>query len=443
MKTKPQYRQQPSPHSTTEENELLRMQIQAAAKDLAAEASESSQESGINLEVIAQRIREHHGLGIQLLQCAADFVPDDQTRAFAAMAATLCERVAERTLADGDPAFLGLREMIPDIDRMLVFTNLKGTLPPPRDFAGWAETLNLRGTSLKVSFVPAEEGARFDHTLLTRSQIEGLARLECNWAITQAGEYVAGTGARPIPLIVGPSGSGKTRLVEHFADSISVPVLKLSSGNWSPSGSRVTPCTHETIRDFVSPNARGIVFIDEVDKFTGEQDYYRSVQIEVFAILDGNLDGFAGWSEEERERFRRRFLIVGAGTWQDMFRANQRSVGFTSGPNASVDAVGDPIDLRNQTAIPEELLNRFNARLIHLLPPTAEDFRARFTEIHQALGIALPSPARMDKLVRRALESGKHNRAVEAYLNFLLEKKVLSSGAVGTMHRYEGSVAYP
>lgn len=241
---------------------------------------------------------------------------------------------------------------------------------------------------------------------LTTSQQEGLTRLKAFLAIKRQVNHVAGISPRPIPLIVGPSGAGKTTLVRHFAQSEGLEMMDFCSATWLPSGAHGTP-TVTTIRKFVEKNDAGILFIDELDKFSASQDYYRSVQQEVYALTDGRVSSFEGWTPEIQKKFRENFFIVGAGTWQHLFKKQTKP---------------GRLNLDGQDSIPEELLMRFNAMLIVLDPPTPDYFRERFLELHRALRVALPSPERLTKLVDRAVASKKNNRAIEAYLSYLLEK---------------------
>jgi MoxR-like ATPase len=241
---------------------------------------------------------------------------------------------------------------------------------------------------------------------LTDGQREGLFRLRAFYAMKKTAGYVAGIDSRPIPLIVGPSGSGKSTLVRHFVESQKLPMMDFCSGTWLTSGSRGTPPTLTAIRQFVEEVDAGVLFIDELDKFSADQDYYRSIQQEVYALLDGRLSSFEGWTADIQKKFHRNFFIIGAGTWQHLFKTAEGR-----------------IDLDNQDSIPDELLMRFNARAIVLDPPSARDFRERFTAIHQELKVPLPSSERMKRLITRAVASRKNNRVLEAYLSYILERQ--------------------
>jgi len=259
---------------------------------------------------------------------------------------------------------------------------------------------------MKSSTLTLSTSSNYNTVTLTDSQREGLFRLRAFYAMKLNTGYVAGIDARPIPLIIGSSGSGKSTLVRHFAESKKLPMMDFCSGTWLTSGSRGNPTTLTTIQQFVEQVNAGIIFIDELDKFSADQDYHRSIQQEIYALLDGRLSSFEGWSADIQKKFQRNFFIIGAGTWQHFFKTSQGR-----------------IDLDAQDSIPDELLMRFNARAIVLDPPSARNFRERFTAIHEELKVPLPSPERMKRLIERAVASRKNNRVLEAYLSYMLERQ--------------------
>ena len=255
---------------------------------------------------------------------------------------------------------------------------------------------------------------------LSRSQQKGLAKLQGFYHVKQRAERIAGVAARPIPLIVGPSGSGKTHLIGEFARQKSLPLFDCNFGTWNVTGSHNQNTTLKQIAEFMRQHERGLVFIDEVDKVNGTSDWARSVSQEIYALLDGRMESFDTWTHEEMDKFRKHFFLVGAGTWQSLHTENQKTVGF----HHEEGEVSGKIDLNRQTSIESELLYRFNADIVHLDPPGAEEFREKIVQIRKELNIRPLAPEQLRKLVDRAVASRKHHRFLEAYVSHLLAKEV-------------------
>lgn len=98
-------------------------------------------------------------------------------------------------------------------------------------------------------------------------------------------------------MIVGPSGSGKTLLVESLARELNCEYISVDITQFSPSG-YVGANVSEILDRYVSSAkdssklARGIIFIDEIDKisnFNTEDDSFKSTQIqsELLKLIEG------------------------------------------------------------------------------------------------------------------------------------------------------------
>jgi hypothetical protein len=137
------------------------------------------------------------------------------------------------------------------------------------------------------------------------------------------------------------------------------------------------------------------------------------VQQELYSILDGRLSGFADWTPEDVRKLQTGFLIIGAGTWQDVFKAGTRRLGF-GGPSCD-RSIQTTIEREN--TIPEELLFRFNSSLIELQPMAAGEMRERIEEIRSELSMPQLKASVLNALVENAIESRKNTRWLEAYLH--------------------------
>jgi len=193
------------------------------------------------------------------------------------------------------------------------------------------------------------------------------------------------------------------------------PLLAFDMGAWAPQASKVEVGTIEVIRRALREHETGIlVYIDEVDKFTGrEQSWYASLNQEIFSLVDGRTDGYSGWDDNDRNKLASSFIFAG-GTFQHLFKQLQRNLGF-SGHDSQEQAA---INFADDT-IPDELLFRFSAPIV-ILPPTANEFAERIVWIHGDLGLEPPDAKTMQCLVVDAVGSFRGNRWLENYAGDLL-----------------------
>lgn len=235
----------------------------------------------------------------------------------------------------------------------------------------------------------------------------------------------AGVELRIAPLVIGPSGVGKTHVVTAAGRAMGLPVIRLTVGDWIIQAARQPPCALEILQRNLDQHGRMILFIDELDKLTrmhGGGDYSLHQHVEIYAALDRSISfpGASGkpWTEEHAGKLRRNVMIVGGGTWHDLWLAGgRRPMGF-----GHVETVDHDIASRIRRAriIPEELLNRFSDRWLLLHPYTVEDFQA----IAQRIGLA---PEDFDPAA--AVASGGNFRAVQNALTTRALKRHLAASA--------------
>jgi hypothetical protein len=245
---------------------------------------------------------------------------------------------------------------------------------------------------------------------LTNSQREIYEQLEAFYNLKAHGFRVAGIDPRPIPLIVAPSGTGKTYLVHRFAADFSLPVLALDAGSWVVSGAAHRPFTEDIIKEFGKRYNTGLILIDELDKFGASCDWSKHMQQEVFALLDGFKRGFNCLDDNMRRHLADDFLIVGAGTWQDLHQG--------SGMGFKTEEVNVGREIFRNGGIPFELLARFNPNLLFLAPPTFDEFREWVADIHKSL--AIDPPQDVDLLAQAAVDSRMGARWLEGYTSMIL-----------------------
>ncbi len=256
---------------------------------------------------------------------------------------------------------------------------------------------------------------------LTKSQHQAMDRLHHFARMQQVGLHeIAGIATRPHPLIIGPSGCGKTFLVNRLANSLVRPVFAVNLQNWIVRGARCdSQVTMEQLADFVHTHDEGILFIDEVNKLNSnhaaESAWTASVLSEILALLDldDRLDsmGFKGLSD----KLRNKFLIIGAAAFQDEWHHARTPIGFTHGFSAADDSSAYETAVRGQKIVPDELLFRFNDRLVVVAPPSADEFSERIRRIHSETAIPAPHAHAISSLSQNALASGKMMRWLEGY----------------------------
>jgi hypothetical protein len=244
-------------------------------------------------------------------------------------------------------------------------------------------------------------GPRF----LTQSQAKALSQLSDLAQLAGHESTYGGAKARTKPLIVGPSGCGKTAVVARLCDLQSTPekrfhLLAVNTASWIVSGARAEPSTLTVIRKFIEKHdSGGCIFLDELDKAVpmGEKGWDNgwslSTTAEILSLLDCDSRLLtSGWQRRDVDRLRK-FLIVGAGAWQRLV-----AVAEQQGSSLHDQIATSPF-------IPEEILFRFNCRLIEITLPTKQDFHQAIIRIHSDLGLPEPEEAEMEKLLDSAVKS--------------------------------------
>jgi hypothetical protein len=289
------------------------------------------------------------------------------------------------------------------------------------DVKEWREEMvdnEKRGVIIHTKPVRSEEKSKPHREIeLTPNQQRMAQELNKHFRLFENAMQLAGFYPRP-PLIISPSGSGKTTTVRAFAHLNNLPFLCVEPTSWMLMNAKLEPYTLNVIRDFVDRNPRGVIAVDEMDKFCKEsaQDWWKAVQNEAMAFVEKKVELLERfWPESCLEKLQNNFLIVGMGTWQSVFR------GVTSYDEVDFDS------LVKSGKIPEELLARFSDPIL-LRPPTKNDFKKALIRIHDQIKDPLTEKVpnaeeRLDKLIQQAEESEKNMRWLEDYAT----KKLLES----------------
>ncbi|HTH46799.1 MAG TPA: AAA family ATPase [Candidatus Limnocylindria bacterium] len=268
---------------------------------------------------------------------------------------------------------------------------------------------------LRVAFKRKPPASRVSFTPV---QAELFKRLERMAEVYFKGEKHHGVALRLQALLLGPSGCGKTHLAHALADKLGIPFCRLTVGDWLVSGSRNDPTTLQTLQRFLDESPRGLLFIDELDKFQlDDTGWSRSVMTEVFSILDRKVN-YRGttekpWTQALSDRLKSGLFIIAAGTWQEVWESQTKSsVGFSGEPAAGFDEASLKRAVRKAQKVPQELLNRFHDGWL-IIPPYSE---ADFLRVAQDLKL---QPGILN--AAEAAASGLNYRAVElAITNFAM-----------------------
>ena len=222
-----------------------------------------------------------------------------------------------------------------------------------------------------------------DLDLLTASQRVAFREICALSEIYFAGESsVDGISLRFAPLVIGPSGVGKTHVVTAAARALNLPIIRMTVSDWLVQAGKQSPCAYDVLRMNLSKHNRIMLFIDELDKMSiidGGSDYARVQHAEIYAALDRSIHvnntGASAWTNEHAYKLRHNVMIVGGGTWHELWRSsNRRSMGFSQTEICTDEAIVSHI--RQSRIIPDELLNRFSDRWLLLRPYSVDDFKS-------------------------------------------------------------------
>ncbi|MBE2204840.1 MAG: AAA family ATPase [Chthoniobacterales bacterium] len=197
-------------------------------------------------------------------------------------------------------------------------------------------------------------------------------------------------------LLVAPTGTGKTHLVQALAEFLKWPFLSISASNWVLFGcpDRGGKQTWPLIASWLAGgNSFRLLFLDELDKVSGDDTWSRHLRTELYNLLDRTIppglqfDGSGDGEEHviDAPKIRRtkslytlrfRTLILGGAAFQDAWEERRvKRAGFHL-----VDDPGEPPTHDDLTShLPRELLNRFGP-LVVMRPLAESDYEKLLAE---------------------------------------------------------------
>ena len=226
-------------------------------------------------------------------------------------------------------------------------------------------------------------------------------------------------------LLIGPSGCGKSAVVKKVCRELGYPLFITTCASWIPEGAKSEPPTLKLIRQFVQKNARGIIFLDEVNKLRNSMlnnPWSMTCFNEILALLDADLRLCSIFEKKDIIALEKNFLCIGAGAWQDEFESSRRhpTAGFGGTSGGDIDTEVFEASFRKQSSIPTELFARFSATPCFIYPPDEKEIREMILAVHKELEVL--SPRKLSKIVQMALDSPSPVRWMESYvLNLMLQ----------------------
>jgi GTPase SAR1 family protein len=294
------------------------------------------------------------------------------------------------------------------------------------------EETHCRGAHLTQKFLELDHPPsplETQEDFFTKSQQNGLKRLERIFTRKKLFPEFAGFKLRANVLIVGQTGVGKTELVRRFASEQGLEVCSIPCNSWIPHGAGTTPHTVSRIGDFVlAKKGRALILFDEVDKILPRDGAYCNswtlgIFGEILAVLDG--DGrleTMGWEASHMDALKEAF-IVGAGAFQHLATAaaeRKPGIGFQSLEPEASPHYSETILTKG---LPPEIASRFSSEFVILDTPTVEECAEGIARMREKIiGAAKLEPTVIAMLSRQAAGSGLGMRWFENYALKLVDE---------------------
>ncbi len=265
----------------------------------------------------------------------------------------------------------------------------------------------------------------------TRSQKQAMRKVGELIRVKRADFKFGGITPRTNSLLVGMSGSGKTWVCGTIAKMASLPFFTATVGSWLISGGRSDLPTCESLRRHLSTNGTSLIMIDEVDKLHADRsdnaNYLAFVWDEIMALLDGRVDAWPNWSDQEISALKKSHFVA-AGAFQDIYRAELgREKVLVEEEISSLE----PLTFDKIVSVgwlPDELVNRLGS-IIEIRQPEAAEIDERLRVIEADAEIRCDDAER-ENVANSIATSVTGMRGLENYALELAIRKLKKCGGV-------------
>lgn len=276
-------------------------------------------------------------------------------------------------------------------------------------------------------------------------------------------------------LLIGPSGSGKTLLAETLARFLEVPFVVVDATTLTEAGyvgEDIEGIIQKLLQacDFdVEKAARGIVYIDELDKLAlrsqnpihGRDVGGEGVQQGLLKLIEGTVvsvpmrGGRRGSQQEQLQVDTRDILFICGGAFAGLDkvvarRALPRSIGFAAAPVGEADAANLQRELETRDLVEYGMIPEFIGRmpvaavleqlteeaLVRILTEPKNSLLRQYQHLFSLDGCQLEiSQEALHGIATRALQRGTGARGLRAQLEELLLEPMFTVPARGDVRR--------
>lgn len=207
-------------------------------------------------------------------------------------------------------------------------------------------------------------------------------------------------------LLVGATGTGKSFLARELAKQLGWPLLSMYVTRWIIAGARGTESWREIAKWLAGQHGKCVLFLDEIDKISGDESWSRHLRTEIFQLLDrdlpaeleltdseGESSSLALWAKAQKV-LRCDCLLIAAGAFQHLWEFRPKALGFSGETSGTII----PSQQELKSVLPTELVNRFGKILA--LPPLGQ---TDYVLMIQRTAESLPGELR-EKFIRIADE---------------------------------------
>lgn len=245
-------------------------------------------------------------------------------------------------------------------------------------------------------------------------------------------------------LVTGPTGTGKTFMIELICEQLDLPFISIDAtdlglgGSWHGEGIKDKLQLYYAAHRKHKNVARGVIFIDEVDKLVGkEHEHFASVQHALLRAVDGDVVTF---TEKSSPVYNYTLdtsdllFIFGGAFVASRETSRPKSIGFSaSAESLSDERLSSPLthDELIKAGMSKELLGRIgvitytnrltDGELRKILMEGEHSIISRFDDLFSKSGAYVPLRSdAIDEIIKKVQRSSSNVRALqtEVYSHF-------------------------